>query len=103
MSQLDQYEMDRRPPSTRPPTSESSTVANLMPQTETVRIPVNNLAAEMKLKRGLGARQVSTTAVFPDVWNYITLIWQISMMALGGAYGNSTCLCQLSVSGVHSV
>lgn len=56
--------MDLPPPSTRPPTSGSSTAAGLMPQTGNVPIQVENLAAKKTLRRGLEARQVSTTVSF---------------------------------------
>jgi len=60
MDHPDIYEMDRRLLSMRPPTG-SSTATISVPQTEKVYIQVKGLENEETLKRGLGARQVSTT------------------------------------------
>jgi len=54
MYQPDNYEMDHRQPSVRPPMSSSS-------QTEKVQFQVHDLVVEKTLKRGLEARQVSMT------------------------------------------
>lgn len=66
MHQPDEYEMDQRQLDVRPPTR-SSASTDFMPQieqeedVEQVQFRVRNLAVERTLKRGLEARQVSTT------------------------------------------
>ena len=58
MYRPDSLEMDRRQSSVGPPTGSST---NSMPEIEKVQIHVNDLEVERTLKRGLEARQVSTT------------------------------------------